>query len=322
MKIAVLHSGDANPESTRPDEYETVQTCEDIEASLAKLGHDPVRVRFYDDLGRSEEALKAQAPDLVFNMVETANGTDRLSYIGPALLEMLGIPYTGCPAAAIAMASSKTKMKKFMQAAGVPTPAYFNGVGSGTGGPWIVKSSTEHASMGIDVSNIVQTADEAAGIVKRLCADGSHWFAERFIDGGGEYNVYMLSDESGHGLQVLGTSELTFTNQPEGKPKIYDYAAKWHFESQDYDAIGRNYDVPAGLRGLMEGYAARVWDGLGLRGAARLDFRVDADGVPYVIDINLNPCMSTGCIFAEAAERVGVTYDDIIRRLVKSAADH
>lgn len=322
MKIAVLHSGDADPDSARPDEYETVQTCEDIEASLVKLGHEPVRVRFYDDLGQSAAALRAAEPDLVFNMVEAAGGTDRLAYLGPALCESMGLPYTGCPASALAMAASKTKIKAFMDAAGVPTPAYFNGHGMGEGGPWIVKSATEHASVGVDAAHIVETAPEAKALVAKLSGDGGHWFAEQFIDGGGEYNVYMLSGEGGQGMQVLGVSELTFTNQPDGKPKIYDYAAKWHFESADYEAMGRNYDVPAALAEGLEAHAWALWAGLGLRGAARLDFRVDGAGRPFVIDINLNPCMSTGCIFAEAADRVGVSYDDIIRRLVLSADGH
>lgn len=321
MKIAVLHSGDINPDSTRPDEYETVQTCEDIEISLEKLGHSHVRVHFDDDLGVTEAALKAAKADLVFNMVETARGTDRLSYLGPAVCENLGLAYTGCPTSAIAVAASKIKVKRIMVAAGVPTPDFFERGGQGQGGPWIVKSVTEHASMGVDIANIVNTSAEAAATMDRLAAGGGEWFAEKFVTGR-EYNVYMLSKDDGAGMDVLGVSELVFNNQPAGKPNVYDYAAKWHFDSPDYDAVGRDYDVVKPLADAMAAHGRALWNALDLRGAARLDFRVDEAGQPYVIDVNLNPCMSTGCIFAEAAARVGVTYDDIIRRLVTSAKSY
>lgn len=318
MRVVVLHSGGDDP--TRPDEAETIETCEDIEASLRALGHEPARMQFLDNLGETERALRADKPDMVFNMVEAAAGTDRLSYIGPAMLEYLGIPYTGCPAAAIAMAASKLKMKNIMEAAGVPTPAYFNGVGSGTGGPWIVKSATEHASVGVDAAHVVPTAEEARRVMEGLKARGGHWFAEKFVEGR-EYNVYLLSDETGYGLDILGVSEIVFNNHPEGKPKVYDYAAKWHYDSPDFEAVTRSFDVPPLLNAELQKHARKVWEALGLRGAARIDFRVDDHGHPYVIDVNLNPCMSTGCAFADAANRVELSFDGLIRRLVLSASE-
>ncbi len=320
MKIAVLHSGDLD--SPRPDEFETVQTCEDIELTLTALGHEPVRVRFHDRMGDTEGALSDIRPDVVFNMVEAAGGTDRLAYLGPALLDYLGLPYTGCPADALAMAGSKVKLKRLLLAAGVPTPDYFDGSGNCAGdtggGPWFVKSATEHASAGIDIANIVPDAEAARALIARLDGQGGQWFAERFIDGG-EFNVYLISSPAGDGAEVLGVSELVFTGQPEGKPNVYDYAAKWHFDTPDYDAIGRSYDVPVPLRVQLADLSVRVWDLLSLRGAVRLDFRVDAMGRPFVIDINLNPCMSTGCIFVEAASKVGLGFDDVIARLVAGA---
>jgi D-alanine-D-alanine ligase len=101
-----------------------------------------------------------------------------------------------------------------------------------------------------------------------------------------------------------------------------DYIAKWDQDSAEYQGTQRSFDFPPGDAMLIEnlrGIAQKCWHSFELSGYNRLDFRVDAEGKPFVLEINSNPCISPDSGFVAAAQRAGLSYPMIIERILLDA---
>jgi D-alanine-D-alanine ligase len=233
----------------------------------------------------------------------------------PALLDALRVPYTGCSANALGLTSHKLLAKQQLLRADMPTPAIF-GAGADDG-PWIVKSVWEHASLGIDDSSVATgTAAVAAVLAARRAEFGGDWFAERFVPGR-ELNVAVLTTD--HGPRVLPVAEIRFEHFPADKPAIVGYAAKWHADSFEYRNTPRRFGVEPALSVPAERLALACWDLFALDGYARVDLRVDAQGTPWVLEVNGNPCLSPDAGFAAALTQGGIAYAKAITWLVEAA---
>ena len=120
-------------------------------------------------------------------------------------------------------------------------------------------------------------------------------------------------------LQIL---EIQFVNFPADKPRIVGYAAKWAENSFESRHTVRRFIDPQQEASLCEQLgqvALRCWDIFQLRGYARVDFRVDADGQPWVLEVNANPCISPDAGFAAAAAEEDISYSEAIQRIVAAA---
>jgi D-alanine-D-alanine ligase len=140
-------------------------------------------------------------------------------------------------------------------------------------------------------------------------------FAERFIPGR-EFNISLLHGKCG--MEVLHPAEMTWDGESAGE-RMMGYSAKWTEGAEDYDSTRRTFafqdaDAPllAELKRLC-GECARVF---GLSGYARVDFRVDESGQPWVLEINANPCLSPESGIAAAARHVGIAYPELISRII------
>src|SRR5688572_24344840 len=312
-RIVLLH--DVAAATGRPDSSDTLLEAQAIAAALAKLGYETATLPVGLDLGTVERRLSDLAPHAVFNLVESLEGRGRLLHLVPALLESLQVPFTGCSAHALATTSHKVAAKKLLRQAEIATPAELGE--SGIGGPWIVKTVFEHASLGLDDSSVVRDARAATRILEAPRAElGGEWFAERFV-AGRELNVAILAAPSGP--RVLPVAELKFEGYPPDKPAIVGYAAKWDVDSFEYRHTVRSFDVEPELAGRAERLALACWDLFGLDGYARVDFRVDGSGLAFVLEVNANPCLSPDAGFAAALERAGVAYGDAIGWIVADA---
>jgi D-alanine-D-alanine ligase len=225
------------------------------------------------------------------------------------------VPFTGCSASALGVTSDKLLAKQHLLRAGVPTPAVF-GAGADEG-PWIVKSVWEHASLGIDDSSVVRGA---AGVPRALetrrAEFGGDWFAERFVPGR-ELNVALIA--AAGGVRALPVAEIRFEGFPAEKPAIVGYAAKWHTDSFEYRNTVRSFALERELAVRAEGLARDCWELFGLTGYARVDLRVDANGRPWVLEVNANPCLSPDAGFAAALATAGIEYRTAIGWLVDDA---
>lgn len=318
LKITVLHGATED----RPDEVDTLRTAEAVRETLAGLGHRAELAHLARDMA-ALEALAAQPgrrPDLVFNLVEAIGGDGAAAAEVPEALDRYGIPYTGCGARATRRCLSKTAMKRTIADAGLPTPAWSED-GQGLDGiaRVIVKAVSEHASLGIDAGSVVPGADAAGEVARRTGALGTEIFAEEYIDGR-EFNIAALAGPGGP--QVLPLAETLFVGYPDDRPKIVDYEAKWAEDSFAYNNTPRRFDFAAEDGALLEELTAltlRAWKLFGLAGYARVDFRVDSDGKPWILEVNTNPCIARDAGFFAAAERAGLSYEAMVTRIVDAA---
>lgn len=330
MRIAVVHN--ALGDQSAPDEQDVLVQADAVTAALERLGHTTVRLTCDLNLSAVHRQLEAARPDLVFNLVESLAGTGRLLHLFPSLLDALGMPYAGASAEALFLTSNKTVAKQRLEAGGLATPAW---VGPCDGRRlcklparekwperWIIKSVWEHASIGLDEKALVARADTPSlpeRLRQRAPQLGGHCFAEAFVEGR-EFNLSVL--DGPRGPQVLPAAEIIFEGYRDDQAKIVDYNAKWDDSSYAYHHTPRCFDFPADdvpLIDRLKALALACWELFDLGGYARVDFRVDSAGRPWVLEINANPCIAPDAGFAAAIERAGLTYDQAVERIIGAA---
>jgi D-alanine-D-alanine ligase len=322
MRIAVLHQ--AVPQDAPPDEQDVLEEVAAVGDALRRLGHAPVALPVGLDLGATVAALREHRPDLVFNLCESLPGAGRggkLAATPAALVESLGLACTGNSAAALAVTADKVLTKQRFRAAGIPTPPWLPDGRAEPDGPLIVKSRDEHASIGLGPDSVVADAAEARALIAARARElGGDWFAEAFIDGR-EFNIALLDDGAG-GVGMLPVAEQVFLDSwPANRPRILDYAGKWDPADPTYPLVERRFGTAdAALVARLETIGRAAWAEFGLSGYARLDFRVAADGTPFALEVNANPCLTPEMGIAAGAEAAGMSYADLIGRIVAAAA--
>ena len=314
------------PPHAASDEQDVMVEAATVGRALSGLGYRVVRVPVTLDLRRAGRLLRRLSPQLVFNLVESLEGQDRLASLAPALLDWLGLAYTGSRTEAIFLTSSKLLTKERLRAAGIPTPAWAEasaaGCEPGFAPPYIVKSVWEHASIGLTGSSVARDGGSLAGELRRRAAAGParSRFVEAYVEGR-EFNLALL--EGPGGPQVLPPAEIEFHAYPDGKPRIVDYAAKWDGDSAEYRQTPRRFDYPPADQELLENLrrtALACWRVFELGGYARVDFRVDTAGRPWVLEVNTNPCLSPDAGFLAAASRAGLDPTEVVRRILEEHA--
>jgi D-alanine-D-alanine ligase len=304
-----------------PDEQDVLIEVDTVRQALAGLGFATTTLPLTLDLEAARRQLLRLRPAFVFNLVESVDGLGRLIHLAPALYESLGLPYTGSGSEAVYLTSSKLLAKRLMAGAGIPTPEWSWPAAqrlsaAAFAGPYIVKSVWEHASIGIDETSVVDDWRKVPAIVRhRRRHLGGEWFAERFVEGR-EFNLSLLGGADG--VELLPPAEMLFVDYPAGKRRIVDYAAKWHAGSFEFRNTVRRFEFPRQDRPLLaelEAIARWCWFLFGLRGYARVDCRVDAAGRPWVLEVNINPCLSPDAGFAAAAACAGLDLAAVVRRI-------
>ena len=327
MRVVILHN--RVPAQAAPDELDVLVQVEAVGEALIALGHTVEPWGCDLDLESLAFSLSGSTPDLVFNLVEGLDGHGKLIHVAPGVLEAMRVPMAGCPAEAIFLTSHKVLAKGLLRKSGLPTPDWLgDGLADAAADPgpaeadrWIVKSVWEDASLGMDDSAVVSGGAEAARaeLRKRAGRTGSPWFAEAFIEGR-EFNLGLLDGPDGP--LVLPPAEIVFKDYPADKPHIVGYAAKWHEDSFEYSHTVRSFDLPgtdSALAAELTRQALACWRLFRLRGWARVDFRIDGSGRPFILEVNANPCLSPDAGFAAGLERAGIAYPDAIARIVGSA---
>lgn len=303
------------------DNLATISTARELAKHYERLGFSNV-IRHFDYMPSIFKTLvESENPDCVFNLVESVSGTSRLIHVPPIYLEELRLPYTGCPAHAIELSNDKVLAKRILAMLQVPTPRW--GLPKAMPvepGTWIVKAQHEHASYGMSQSNVVEGTAAAVELAKKLEFEHKiDWMIEEFIDGR-EFNVSIV--EGSEGPRLLPIAEILFENYGTDLHKIIDYKAKWDEESFEYRNTVRRYDFPPSERPLLTAladYSLKVWSGFDLRGWARIDYRIDRRGVPFVVDVNANPDLSLDAGFMTAAGRAQIAPHEAIRMITDAA---
>jgi D-alanine-D-alanine ligase len=317
MRVVLLH--DEVRAHAPADERDVLTQMDAVAGALAQLGHESVRVPCTIDLAAVSKRLTSIKPELVFNLVESINGQGRLIHLAPSLLDYLGLPHTGCPTSAIFATSGKLLAKQLLCGAYLATPTWYSAADlsrseSFEQGVYILKSVWEHASRGIDEGSTVDATEPRTllrSLEARRTSLAGEGFAELYISGR-EFNISLLAGE------VLPHAEIQFAGFADS-PKIGGYRAKWDESSREYKSTPPRFDFPRSDDDLLRqltSISQECWRLFGLRGYARVDFRVDETGFPWVLEVNANPCLSPDAGFAAAVENAGMTYPEAIRRII------
>lgn len=328
MHVAIVH--DRITDADAPDAIDVLHQADAVGAALGALGHTSVRIECCLDLASVRHLLEQSGADIVANLVESIEGKGQLIHLLPSLLDTMGLPYTGVGAEAMLLTSNKVLAKQWMAAADIPTPPWITLSGKNDcasaaidfkQGAWIIKSVWEHASIGLDEKSIVN-GESGNGIRNLLKANtgrlGGTCFAEAFIEGR-EFNLSIIGGNSDP--EVLPPAEIIFEGYSKEMPKIVDYRAKWDETAYAYHHTPRNFDFSSNDTALLErikNITHRCWESFNLRGYARVDFRVDDAGNPWVLEVNANPCLSPDAGFAAALDRAGISMVEAMKRILEN----
>lgn len=322
MKVAILHGRDA----LEPPEDPVMSNVAD---ALRESGHEAVRIAFGDDVEELVRELRSAKADLVFNLAESFRDVSSLDSNVAALLNLLGLRYTGSSPSGLMLAGDKVLSKKMLRFHNIAT-AEFATMYRGSlesvddlAFPLIVKPPQEDASLGISGKSVVRDVRELLERLGELHAEyQSPVLVEQFIEGR-EFYVGVLGNASAVALPPI---ELDFSKMPADRPRIASWEAKW---GTDGEGAGEEYagtesvfpdDLSEELVEKMQAVALESYKALRLRDYARIDLRVTERGEVYVIELNPNCYLERNSEFARAAERGGIPYAALIARIVELAA--
>jgi D-alanine-D-alanine ligase len=308
------------------DELDVLVQAQGVSEALISLGYDVKILPFPLKIVPFRRAIEKLNPVCIFNLVETVEGDGRIIHIAPALFDHMGVPYTGAKTEAIFITSHKVLSKKWMAFSDVPTPEWVmhDQMSQGTipfPAHFIIKPLWEDASVGIDKESVVManSLEELRSLLEmRAQKINKVCFAERYIDGR-EFNLSLLAHKDG--VDPLPPAEIRF-GFPQGMFKIVDYKAKWDVNSFEYKKTNRSFNFDKSDNALLEklrDISRSCWKVFDLTGYARVDFRVDKDGNPWVLEVNANPCINPDSGFVAATKKVGLSYAQAIERIVDDA---
>jgi D-alanine-D-alanine ligase len=297
----------------------------DIHMALLEAGYESRLLGVYSNVNDLLDGIRAQKPDLVFNTCEAFQRRSALEMNVAALLEMLGVPYTGSPPSALLLGRDKALAKKILLFHQVQVPRFgvctrgqpVNGMAE-LSFPLIVKPLAEDGSKGIAQTSVVK--DQAAlcervtFVHQSLAQDA---LVEELIEGR-EIYIGVLGNET---LQVLPVIEMRFDKLPGSKPRIASYRAKWDPKFRERHGIANVFptDLEPGVVARLEEVGRTAYRALNLRDYARIDVRMTPDGRAFVLEANPNPYLAYGEDMADAAERAGMSYPQFISRIVELA---
>jgi D-alanine-D-alanine ligase len=313
MRIGITYDLKADL-SDRPDlpddfqeEFDSPATVEAIANVLRGLGH---RVELLGDGRGLLERLLADPPEFVFNIAEGQGvGRCRESRV-PAVLEMLGIPYTGSDPFTLAATLDKEVAKRFVASAGVAVPNSIRGTPPSF--PVIVKPAWEGSSKGIRGKCVVDSVPELLAARSELRRSYQQpILVEEFI-AGDELTVGVIGNDS---PLVIGVMRV-LPQQPEER-FVYSLEVKRDWERRvRYECPAQ---LPAARVEAVERAALASYRALGCRDVARIDFRL-REGTPYFLEANplpgLNPDYSDLVILARGA---GWAYERLIGAILREA---
>ena len=308
--------------SAAPDEqaeYDSMDTVLAIESAIRKLGHKTVLLEADESF---PQKLQSEKPDLVFNIAEGRGGRAREAQV-PALLNLYTIPFTGSDETTLCLSLDKALTKRLLSTYQVPTPRYrlyMPGESIRTAGlkyPVIVKPNAEGSSKGIADVCIAKNGAELKAIVKQnFDLYGGAVLAEEFLSGR-EFTVGLLGN--GESLRVFPPMEIVYHKSPIEGYNVYNYTVKQEYQS--YVTYQCPAEIPEQMEQELIRLSKKIFLALNCRDFARIDFRADAAGKLYFIEINPLPGLAPHYSdYPMLAEFCGVSHEELVGEVLKAGA--
>lgn len=306
-KVLVLMGG------TSEEREVSLRSGQAVSQALQEKGYEVESLDFNPRVLGDIEKIK---PDVVFIALHGKNGEDGTVQ---GYLELLGIPYTGSGVAASAIGMDKVLTKKILCYEGLPTAEFEVILKSGFtpetftadslierfGLPVVVKPPTQGSSVG---TTIVRNKEDLMPAVEKALAFGEEVLIERFI-AGTELTVAIIGNDEPLVLPVI---EITAQNE------YYDYESKYTPGMSAHIIPAR---IPAEAGKMIEGIARKAYRALKCRGFSRIDFIIDQNGNPYILENNTIPGMTATSLIPDAARAAGISFPELVDKIVKMAGE-
>ena len=303
----MLYDGGAE-DWTTDDVQSVLEPVRAVAAVLRRARHRVQRVAVRPGLDWLDAVRSAE---VVYNLCEGIGGISHLEYKVASAIELAAVPYTGANAWSMTVCHRKPVLNALLAAAGLPVPDWASVTPDddvdGFPLPALVKPAAEDASVGIDQGSVVTTHAALRARIAQLGANFSEIMVQRYIHGR-ELAVGIV------GERLLPISEIDFSDMPADAWPILSFAAKWTPGSAE-DAGSQPVcpaNVPPRLAEELEDLARRAWRAVRGEGYARVDFRVDEAGRPWILEVNPNPDISTDAGLARMARAGGWSYSDMV----------
>jgi D-alanine-D-alanine ligase len=328
LKVAIIYNDPYTDVPNQSGEEEAiVGVLEEVFAvrdALKELQIDWHQVPLRRPLDSVGDVISTIEADIIFNLFEGFDDTPHSEPLVARMMEDMGLRFTGNPSQVLAFTLDKARTKDLLKSKGIFTPDYQvltpNTVGSfKLKFPCIVKPRDEDASHGLGQENVVHNTEQLEKQVQRISGEfRGYALVEEFIDGR-EFNSSILGKKD---IELVEISEITYTLPPE-LPRMLTFESKW-FEGTPY-YLGTGVQCPAEisaeLRKTIEDVVLTSCRAVGACGYARVDMRQDSSGRINVLEVNANPDLSPGLGIALQAEKHGISYSQLIKKIIDLAME-
>lgn len=295
-------------------EYHIIQT-------LRNLGHNVSILGSEDDITILVTTLSNEKPDLVFNLTEQLGGDRCMDMNIAAVLEMLGIPFTGSGPVGLMLSRDKRLCKQLLTLHRIHIPGFASiaqnrkvRIPKSLHYPLVVKPAFEDSSEGISNASLV---NNETALLERVKFVHEGWeqpvIVEEYIEGR-ELYVSIIGNKR---LTVLPARECLFDFDGSEGPQLATYRVKWN------DKYREKWNIKFGFAKLdppivknIERICKRVYRLLRIRDYGRIDLRLTPENKLVVLEVNPNADIAYGEEIAEAAEKAGIKYEKLIERII------
>ena len=327
FQVAILFNEDA--QIARGDAQDllavqyTVTVAQKLFEALTSQGYPVTKIAVRGNLEELEDILASFPPKntFIFNNCDGFNGNNHDAVKVIRLIERMGFKHTGAAADSIEMCIDKPACKERLLQFGVPTP-HFQVFERPEGDlrlefPVIIKPTVEDASMGIDLDSVACNKESLFHRITYIVEKYEQpAMVEEFITGR-ELAVSMLGNEV---IEILPIAEEDFSWVTNPLERVLTYDSKWVTDSPYYNNIPAR--VPAVLNRKEHQVVKKAAEGsfraMGLRDFGRVDIRFN-NGIPFIIDINELPDLSSDAGFWNSARATGMSYPRMIERILTCA---
>jgi D-alanine-D-alanine ligase len=320
--LLLVHKDMVPKEEVRTSEVDPKWRMEwDVVTTLRKRGHALSVIGVHDDLTPIRAAMEEFKPTIVFNLLEAFDNIGVFDQNVVSYLELLKIPYTGCNPRGLTLARDKALARKLLAYHRIPAPGFAvipirknPVVPKWLSYPLIVKSLTYESSIGISQASVVANEEQ---LVKRVKFIHDTLYTPAIVEqyvNGRELYVGVIGN---HRLRVFPVWEMSFAKMPADNWRIATERVKWNVEYQTKHGIDTaEAKLEDGVAAKIQHLAKRAYRALELSGYARIDFRMDESGKPYVIEANPNPQLAREEDFAQSALRAKTSYARLLERIM------
>jgi D-alanine-D-alanine ligase len=330
VRVAVLMGDPQKPDPVKPDctfNEDDFATIEQMKDALTKLNGYTFSYYSSHDL-LLQDLLKMRGKiDYVFNLCDEGFENDaRKELHVPALLEVLGLPYTGAGPQSLAKCYDKSLVRGSAREMGIPVPeALFVGPGDRVyelpfGFPVIVKPNCGDSSIGINQNSVaysIEDLDDAITQLRTRLGSDTPFLVEEFLTGS-DITVGIIGNTPDSST-VFPITEEDYSSLPPGLPPICGYEAKWLPESPYWNLKSKPADLPPETEKMVVRWCLMLFERFECRDYCRFDWRLDSQGRPKLLEVNPNPGWCWDGHLAKMAQLVDISYPEMLGMILKTA---